>query len=143
MPMHLHRRARGYAAYRRLARDKQIERELPLDGEPNDGLWGPLDSQSDRRVQRRSLPRRTNSPFRTALGFLALEPREREMRLLHRSLAVMTGNLTNSVLSLLDGLLRNQPLMEGLGGRWKETLSLVVGFSTGCVAAAAVSLLGD
>jgi uncharacterized membrane protein YoaK (UPF0700 family) len=60
------------------------------------------------------------------------------------STAVMTGNLTSSVLSLLDGLPRNQPLMEGPSGRWKKTLSLVVGFFTGCVAGAAgVSFLGD
>jgi hypothetical protein len=36
---------REYTAYRRLARDKQVEEERLLDGEPNDGLWGPLDSQ--------------------------------------------------------------------------------------------------
>ena len=55
------------------------------------------------------------------------------------STAVMTGNVTSSVLSLLDGLLGNQP-----SERWKKTLSLVVGFFTGCVAgAAAVSFLGD
>src|SRR5262249_51217400 len=60
------------------------------------------------------------------------------------STAVMTGNLTTSVLSLLDRLSRNQPLMDGDGERLKKTLSLVVGFFTGCVAgAAAVSLLGD
>ena len=60
------------------------------------------------------------------------------------STAVMTGNLTSSVLSLLDGLSRNQPLTEGTSERWKKALSLVVGFFTGCVAgAAAVSLLGD
>ena len=60
------------------------------------------------------------------------------------STAVMTGNLTSSVLSLLDGLPRNQPLMEGSSGRWKKTLSLVGGFFTGCIAgAAAVSFLGD
>src|SRR5215510_13478830 len=53
------------------------------------------------------------------------------------STAVMTGNLTSSVLSLLDGLSRNQPLMEGPSGRWKKTLSLVAGFFTGCVAGAA------
>src|SRR5215470_4349207 len=60
------------------------------------------------------------------------------------STAVMTGNLTTSVLSILDGLSRHQPLMEGDSERWKKTLSLVVGFFTGCVAgAAALSLLGD
>ena len=60
------------------------------------------------------------------------------------STAVMTGNVTSTVLSLLDGLLGNRPLMEGPSERWKKTLSLVVGFFTGCVAgAAAVSFLGD
>jgi uncharacterized protein YceK len=33
-----------YSAYQRLARDRQIEEERLQDGEPNDGLWGPLDS---------------------------------------------------------------------------------------------------
>lgn len=60
------------------------------------------------------------------------------------STAVMTGNLTSSVLSLLDWLPRNQPLKEGANERPKNTLQLVVGFFAGCVAgAAAVSLLGD
>ena len=60
------------------------------------------------------------------------------------STAVMTGNLTNTVLALLDTLSRAQPLTEGANERLKRTLKLVVGFSAGCVAgAAAVSLLGD
>ncbi len=60
------------------------------------------------------------------------------------STAVMTGNVTTGVLSLLDGLSRGQPLMGGGSERSKQTLSLVVGFLTGCVAgAAAVSLVGD
>ena len=60
------------------------------------------------------------------------------------STAVMTGNVTSSVLSLLDGLSRDQPLMDAPGGRWKKTLSLVAGFFTGCAAgAAAVSFLGE
>ena len=60
------------------------------------------------------------------------------------STAVMTGNLTNTVLSLLDTLSRNQPLMEGPKERLKKTLQLVVGFFAGCIAgAAAVSWLGD
>ena len=37
--------AKEYSAYQRLVREKQIEQEPPLDGEPTDGLWGPLDSQ--------------------------------------------------------------------------------------------------
>ena len=36
--------AKEYSAYRRLAREKQIEEERLQDGEPNDGLWGPLDA---------------------------------------------------------------------------------------------------
>ena len=34
-----------YSAYQRLARERQIEEERLWDGVPNDGLWGPLDSQ--------------------------------------------------------------------------------------------------
>lgn len=60
------------------------------------------------------------------------------------STAVMTGNLTNTVLSLLDALSRSQPLMEGANERLKKTVKLVVGFFAGCGSgAAAVSWLGD
>jgi uncharacterized membrane protein YoaK (UPF0700 family) len=60
------------------------------------------------------------------------------------STAVMTGNLTNAVLALLDVLWRAQPLTEGAGERLTRTLKVLVGFFAGCVAgAAAVSLLGD
>ena len=58
--------------------------------------------------------------------------------------AVMTGNLTNTVLSLLDTLSPIQPSMEGATERLKRSLHLLIGFLVGCVvAAAAVSLLGD
>ena len=60
------------------------------------------------------------------------------------STAVMTGNLTSSVLALLDTLSRSQPLKVGAKERLKKTSQLVVGFFAGCVVgAAAVSLLGD
>jgi uncharacterized membrane protein YoaK (UPF0700 family) len=60
------------------------------------------------------------------------------------STAVMTGNLTNTVLSLLDTLSRTEPLMAGSTERLRGPLHLLVGFFAGCVvAAAAVSLLGD
>jgi uncharacterized membrane protein YoaK (UPF0700 family) len=60
------------------------------------------------------------------------------------STAVMTGNLTNTVLSLLDTLSRSEPLIEGTNERLKKTLELVVGFFAGCIAdAAAVSWLRD
>jgi uncharacterized membrane protein YoaK (UPF0700 family) len=60
------------------------------------------------------------------------------------STAVMTGNLTNAVLSLLDTLSRTQPSMEGAANRLKRSLHLLFGFLLGCVvAAAAVSFLGD
>ena len=60
------------------------------------------------------------------------------------STAVMTGNLTNAVLALLDTLSRAQPLTDGAGARLTRTLKVLVGFFAGCVAgAAAVSWLGD
>jgi len=60
------------------------------------------------------------------------------------STAVMTGNVTSSVLSLLDRLSRDQPPMAGSNERLKKTSRLVVAFLAGCVAgAAAVSRLGD
>jgi uncharacterized membrane protein YoaK (UPF0700 family) len=59
------------------------------------------------------------------------------------STAVMTGNLTNAVLSLLDSRSRSRPLTDGANERLNKTLKLLVGFFAGCVAgAAAVSLLG-
>jgi len=60
------------------------------------------------------------------------------------STAVMTGNLTNTALSLLDTLSRSQPLTEDANERLRKTLKLVIGFCAGCIAgAAAVSWLGD
>jgi uncharacterized membrane protein YoaK (UPF0700 family) len=60
------------------------------------------------------------------------------------STAVMTGNLTNTVLSLLDTLSRGRPLTGDADERLKKTLRVVAGFFAGCIAgAAAVSLLGD
>lgn len=58
------------------------------------------------------------------------------------STAVMTGNLTNAVLSLLDSL-SSRPLTDGADERLKKSVKDVVGFCAGCIAgAAAVSLLG-
>jgi uncharacterized membrane protein YoaK (UPF0700 family) len=60
------------------------------------------------------------------------------------STAVMTGNLTNAVLALMDTLSRTQPLMAGDIARLRGSVYLLIGFFGGCVvAAAAVSLLGD
>jgi uncharacterized membrane protein YoaK (UPF0700 family) len=60
------------------------------------------------------------------------------------STAVMTGNLTNAVLSLMDMLSRGRPLIAVDAGRLKKSLHLLFGFLVGCVvAAAAVSTLGD
>jgi uncharacterized membrane protein YoaK (UPF0700 family) len=60
------------------------------------------------------------------------------------STAVMTGNLTNTVLSLMDMLSRTQPLMTGATERLRGSLHLLIGFFGGCVVAAvAVSVLGD
>ena len=60
------------------------------------------------------------------------------------STAVMTGNLTNAVLGLVDLSSRTQPLMERDGRRLTGALHLLVGFFVGCVlAAAALMCLGD
>lgn len=59
------------------------------------------------------------------------------------STAVMTGNLTNAVLSLLDTLSPNGHLTDGADERLKKTLKVVIGFCAGCIAGAvAVSFLG-
>jgi len=60
------------------------------------------------------------------------------------STAVMTGNLTNTVLSLMDSLSERRALLPVDAGRLKRSLHLLVGFLLGCVVAAyAVSMLGD
>ena len=60
------------------------------------------------------------------------------------STAVMTGNLTNTVLALLDRQSRTQPLMTGDTERLRGSLYLLIGFFGGCVVGAvAVSWLGD
>ena len=59
------------------------------------------------------------------------------------STAVMTGNLTNTVLALMDSL-SSRPLLPIDSGRLKRSLHLLFGFLLGCVVAApAVSTLGD
>lgn len=56
------------------------------------------------------------------------------------SSAVMTGNITKTVLSLLDTLSGTEPLMRDAREEGKETLKLVVGFFAGCLAGAAAVL---
>jgi uncharacterized membrane protein YoaK (UPF0700 family) len=60
------------------------------------------------------------------------------------STAVMTGNLTNTVLSLMELLSPLQPLLPVDRGRLKGSLRLLVGFLAGClIAAVGVSFMGD
>ena len=60
------------------------------------------------------------------------------------STAVMTGNLTNATLSLMELLSKHGQLTPADAQRLKESLRLLAGFLLGClVAAAAVSLLAD
>jgi len=60
------------------------------------------------------------------------------------STAVMTGNLTNTVLSLMDALSPRHPSTRPDAGRLKRSLYLLLGFLAGCVVAAvAICWLGD
>ena len=60
------------------------------------------------------------------------------------STAVMTGNLTNTVLSIMDSLSRGHPLMSADDSRLKRSLYLLFGFLLGCmVAAMAISTMGE
>src|SRR5262249_19059127 len=60
------------------------------------------------------------------------------------STAVMTGNLTNTVLSLMEVISPQQPVTVVDRGRLKRSLNLLIGFLVGClVAAAAISMMGD
>jgi uncharacterized membrane protein YoaK (UPF0700 family) len=60
------------------------------------------------------------------------------------STAVMTGNLTNTVLSIMDAISRGHPLMSADDGRLKRSLFLLFGFLLGCIIAAmAISTMGE
>ena len=60
------------------------------------------------------------------------------------STAVMTGNLTNTVLSLMDLLSGDRALLPVDAGRLRRSWHLLLGFLLGCVvSASAVSMLGD
>jgi len=60
------------------------------------------------------------------------------------STAVMTGNLTNAVLLLVNAISGNEPPTPTDISRLKATLRLVIGFLGGCVVAAlAVAYVGD
>jgi uncharacterized membrane protein YoaK (UPF0700 family) len=60
------------------------------------------------------------------------------------STAVMTGNLTNTVLSLMDLLAKHRTLLPIDAGRLKRSLHLLFGFLVGCVVSAcAVFMMGD
>lgn len=60
------------------------------------------------------------------------------------STAVMTGNLTNTMLSFLDAIWRARSLTEADRRHLQQTTSLLIGFFGGCVAGAmAVSLVKD
>ena len=53
------------------------------------------------------------------------------------STAVMTGNLTNTVLSLMDLLAKDRALLPVDAGRLRRSLHLLIGFLLGCVVSAA------
>ena len=60
------------------------------------------------------------------------------------STAVMTGNLTNAVLSLMEVVRKRHSLTETELTRLKSSLRLLIGFLVGClVAAAALSVMAD
>src|SRR5215813_2344483 len=60
------------------------------------------------------------------------------------STAVMTGNLTNAVLAIMESRSQTGPLMESDSKRLRGALHLLVGFFVGCVlATAALMYLGD
>jgi len=60
------------------------------------------------------------------------------------STAVMTGNTTNLVLSLLDTISRGEPLTRGARERLNKTIPALVGFFAGCLTGAfAFSWLGN
>src|SRR5215831_12254852 len=60
------------------------------------------------------------------------------------STAVMTGNVTNTVLALLDTLFHGKPLLAGAPERLWRSVEVLLGFFAGCLAGAlALSWLGE
>jgi uncharacterized membrane protein YoaK (UPF0700 family) len=60
------------------------------------------------------------------------------------STAVMTGNLTNAVLAIMDSSSREQPLIADSSRKLRAAVHLLVGFFLGCVVATvALMYLGD
>jgi uncharacterized membrane protein YoaK (UPF0700 family) len=60
------------------------------------------------------------------------------------STAVMTGNLTKTVLAFLETATERQPLLADAKRQLKNTVQLVIGFFVGClVGAGAVSGFGE
>jgi hypothetical protein len=59
------------------------------------------------------------------------------------STGAIRGNLTMTVLSVLDTLPAEEPLMENARERLEMSLTLAAGFFGGCLAGAAASSLGD
>src|SRR5215469_11610460 len=60
------------------------------------------------------------------------------------STAVMTGNLTKTVLALLETVTERQPLLADAKEQLKKTVQLVIGFFVGClIGAGAVSSFGE
>jgi len=60
------------------------------------------------------------------------------------STAVMTGNLTNAVLAIMESRSQEQPLIADSSRRLRAALHLLVGFFLGCViATSALMYLGD
>ena len=91
-----------------------------------------------------------HGPMATIAAMIAVTAMACQFALLRLSLpvapstAVMTGNLTNAVLGLVDASSRTQPLMESDSKRATGALHLLAGFFAGCVlATAALMYLGD
>jgi len=56
----------------------------------------------------------------------------------------MTGNLTNTILAVMDLASKRHPLLTPDAERLKRSLQLLFGFLAGCIlSAAAISWLGD
>jgi uncharacterized membrane protein YoaK (UPF0700 family) len=84
-------------------------------------------------------PSGTRTSFGAILATSALACQFATMRLVvpgAPSTAVMTGNVTNAVLSFLDMIHRGTPLLQPDVERFRKATSLVVGFCAGCVAGA-------
>lgn len=92
-------------------------------------------------------PRGLMADFTSALAISAMACQYSLLQLTLRgapSTAVMTGNLTKTVLAFLESVTRRKPLMKNSKEELKKAMRVLIGFFVGClIGAGAVAKFGD